>query len=88
MTFGDLQSSGSHWCVVPLTCFYSRYKRQKLNQTQPLMTTEKFGNPKGFLCQRVLSYTEVSSVIMWMFFLLAEEAVGKVDFCLLGWHPV
>jgi len=69
-------------------CFYSRYERQKLNQTQPLMSTRKVTDLKSVFCQRVLLYTEVLSVIMWGFFLLAEEAPGEGDFCLLGQHLV
>lgn len=68
--------------------FYSRYERQKLNQTP-----NHWWVWRSSWIQRVFSvkghcYTQVFSVIMWGIFLLAEKALGKGDFCLLEWHLV
>lgn len=72
-------------------CFYSRYERQKLIQTQPLISTGKFMGLKSTFCQKAALHVEIFPVIIhWFFFpflfffLLAEEALGKRDFWLPG----
>lgn len=66
--------------------FYSRYERQKLNQTQPLMSLEKFMDPKSVLCQRALLYTGILSHYV-DFFSACWKGTGQRGFLSAGMAP-
>ena len=98
MVFGVLQSSGSHCCVFSLDLLdYDKLLphllllkiRKTKAKSDPTIDEyrEVHGSKERSLSKGVIIHRGVLGHFVG-FFLLAEEALGKGDFCLLGWHLV